>query len=60
MLSAEIAVRQPSGLASLTICNSPASMELWMAAAAELRAQLPPDTQEALNRHEELGTVTDP
>jgi L-proline amide hydrolase len=34
MLSAEIAVRQPSGLASLAICNSPASMELWMAAAA--------------------------
>ena len=38
MLGAEIAVRQPSGLASLAICNSPASMELWMAGAAELRA----------------------
>jgi L-proline amide hydrolase len=60
MLSAEIAVRQPSGLGSLAICNSPASMELWMAAAAELRAQLPQDTEAALNRHEEAGTVTDP
>jgi L-proline amide hydrolase len=60
MLSAEIAVRQPTGLASLTICNSPASMELWMAAAAELRAQLPPGTRAALTRHEEAGTVTDP
>jgi L-proline amide hydrolase len=60
MLGAEIAVRQPPGLASLAICNSPASMELWMAGAAELRAQLPPETQAALTRHEEAGTVTDP
>jgi L-proline amide hydrolase len=35
-------------------------MALWMAAADELRAQLPPDTQAALTRHEEAGTVTDP
>jgi L-proline amide hydrolase len=35
-------------------------MALWMAAAEELRAQLPPDTQAALTRHEEAGTVTDP
>jgi L-proline amide hydrolase len=60
MLSAEIAVRQPSGLASVTICNSPASMELWMAGAAELRSKLSPETQAALDRHEEAGTVTDP
>jgi L-proline amide hydrolase len=31
-----------------------------MAAAAELRTQLPLDTQAALTRHEEAGTVTDP
>ncbi|HEV7849852.1 MAG TPA: proline iminopeptidase-family hydrolase [Mycobacterium sp.] len=60
MLSAEIAVLQPSGLTSVAICNSPASMELWMAGAAELRAALPPDVQDALTRHEEAGTVTDP
>jgi L-proline amide hydrolase len=60
MLGAEIAVLQPSGLVSLAICNSPASMSLWMAGADELRAQLPPDTQAALTRHEEAGTVTDP
>jgi L-proline amide hydrolase len=60
MLGAEIAVRQPAGLASLAICNSPASMELWMAGCAELRAALPPETQAALTRHEEAGTVTDP
>ncbi|MET0702044.1 MAG: proline iminopeptidase-family hydrolase [Mycobacterium sp.] len=60
MLGAEIAVLQPAGLASLSICNSPASMALWMAAAAELRAQLPAETQAALDRHEADGTVTDP
>jgi L-proline amide hydrolase len=60
MLSAEIAVLQPSGLKSVAICNSPASMELWMAGAAELRAALPPDVQDALTRHEEADTVTDP
>ncbi|KAA0100921.1 alpha/beta fold hydrolase [Mycolicibacterium sp. P1-18] len=60
MLGAEIAVRRPDGLVSLSICNSPASMELWMAAAALLRSELPEDTQEALDRHEATGTVTDP
>ncbi|KUI20110.1 proline iminopeptidase-family hydrolase [Mycobacterium sp. GA-2829] len=60
MLGAEIAVRRPAGLASLAICNSPASMALWMAAAAELRAELPLQTQAALDRHEADGTVTDP
>ncbi|WP_232004738.1 proline iminopeptidase-family hydrolase [Mycobacterium sp. ACS1612] len=60
MLGAEIAVRQPHGLASLAICNSPASMELWMAGCAQLRAQLPPETQAALTRHEEAGTYSDP
>nr|MDP9167681.1 alpha/beta fold hydrolase [Actinomycetota bacterium] len=60
MLGAEIAVRRPAGLASLSICNSPASMELWVQGAGELRAQLPPETQAALDRHEAAGTVTDP
>jgi L-proline amide hydrolase len=59
MLGAEIAVRRPEGLASLAICNSPASMALWMAAAAELRALLPAETEAALDRHEAAGTVTD-
>jgi L-proline amide hydrolase len=31
-----------------------------MAGAAELRAQLPPEIQAALTRHEEADTVTDP
>jgi len=57
MLGAEIAVRQPEGLRSLMICNSPASMQLWVEGAAELRAQLPADVQETLTRHEEAGTT---
>ncbi|MUL80052.1 alpha/beta fold hydrolase [Mycobacterium sp. CBMA226] len=60
MLGAEIAVRRPPGLTSLVICNSPASMELWMAGCAQLRTQLPPDVDAALTRHEEAGTVDDP
>ncbi|MBD8729307.1 proline iminopeptidase-family hydrolase [Frigoribacterium sp. CFBP 13707] len=60
MLGAEIAVREPAGLASLAICNSPASMQLWVDGAAELRAQLPADVQEALLRHEGAGTTGDP
>ena len=60
MLGAEIAVRRPPGLASLAICNSPASMQLWVEGAAVLRAQLPPRTLAALERHETAGTVTDP
>ncbi|MET0282752.1 MAG: proline iminopeptidase-family hydrolase [Steroidobacteraceae bacterium] len=60
MLGAEIAVRCPAGLSSLAICNSPASMALWMTAANELRAALPQETQRALIRHEAAGTLTDP
>ena len=60
MLAAEIAVERPAGLASLSICNSPASMQLWVEGATELRTQLPQATQNALTRHEAHGTVHDP
>ena len=60
MLGAEIATRRPAGLRSLAICNSPASMSLWAEGAAELRAELPGDVQDALTRHELAGTVTHP
>jgi L-proline amide hydrolase len=60
MLGAEVAVRQPDGLASLSICNSPASMQLWVQAANELREQLPEQARDALARHEADGTITDP
>jgi L-proline amide hydrolase len=60
MLAAEHAVRRPKGLRSLIISDSPASMPLWLAAAAELRAQLPPGVQAALTRHEEAQTTDTP
>ncbi len=60
MLGAEIAIRHPEGLRSLAICNSPASMALWMEGAADLREQLPDDVQQALDRHEAAGTITHP
>lgn len=60
MLGAEIGVRRPAGLASLAILNSPASMELWVAGANRLRADLPAETREALERHEADGTIDDP
>lgn len=60
MLGAEIAVTQHPALASLAICNSPASMELWVQGAAGLREQLPPSAREALERHEADGTLEHP
>lgn len=60
MLGAEIAVRRPAGLVSLEICNSPASMALWVQGANTLRDQLPEQVRAALSRHEAAGTVTDP
>ena len=60
MLAAEIAVRQPGGLRSIAICNSPASMRLWSSAAQRLRAGLPAGVASALDRHEAAGTLTDP
>ncbi|QDL91385.1 alpha/beta fold hydrolase [Paroceanicella profunda] len=60
MLGAEHAVRRPAGLKALVIANSPASMALWSAGAAELRAQLPEEVQRALDSHEAAGTLDHP
>ena len=56
MLAAEHAVLQPQGLRRLVIADSPASMKTWVAEAARLRRDLPPDVQEVLQRHEDAGT----
>ncbi|MET4704045.1 proline iminopeptidase-family hydrolase [Frigoribacterium sp. UYMn621] len=60
MLGAEIAVRRIGQVQSLAICNSPASMRLWAEGAAALRALLPREVQDTLDRHEADGTVSDP
>jgi L-proline amide hydrolase len=60
MLAAEHAVRRPSGLKSLVIANSPASMALWLSEANRLRTELPPEVQRTLLDHEVAGTTDHP
>lgn len=57
MLSPEFMVADGRGVLSLTICDSPASMRLWLDAAAALRAGLPEVVQETLQQHEDAGTT---
>lgn len=57
MLAPEFMVADGAGVQSLTICDSPASMPLWLEAAAALRARLPVDVQATLDRHEAAGTT---
>jgi L-proline amide hydrolase len=57
MLAAEHAVLRPAGLRGLIIADSPASMRLWSAAADRLRAELPPEVEDTLRRHEAAGST---
>lgn len=60
MLAIEYALTQPTGLASLTLASSPASMVQWVSEANRLRTDLPPDVQATLTRHEAAGTTHTP
>jgi L-proline amide hydrolase len=60
MLGAEHAVRRPLGLKSLVICDSPASMALWVQEADRLREALPAEVQQTLLRHEAAGSTDSP
>jgi L-proline amide hydrolase len=57
MLGPEVVLSDDSDILSLSICDSPASMPLWLEAANRLRDQLPVDVQETLLRHEQAGTT---
>ncbi len=57
MLGPEVVLAEDAGIASLTICDSPASMPLWLEAANQLRAELPEEVQQTLTRHEQAGTT---
>lgn len=57
MLAAEYATLRPTGLRNLIIADAPASMPLWLSAAAKLRSQLDPETQQILRAHETAGTT---
>lgn len=59
MLGLEYALRQPTGLASLTVASAPASMAQWMAEASRLRSELPENIQRILAEHEAAGTTDD-
>jgi proline-specific peptidase len=60
MLLMEYLVRQPAGVVSGTIASSPASLPLWVAETSRLRADLPAEVIEVLDRHEAAGTWDDP
>jgi L-proline amide hydrolase len=57
MLGMEHALTQPSGLRSLVVANSPASIPLWIEETARLRSLLPADVQAVLTEHETAGTT---
>ena len=60
MLAMEYLLRRPSGVVSLTLESSPASMLQWQAEVNKLVAALPADVQETLRVHEAAGTTDDP
>jgi len=60
MLAMEYMLANPSGVASLTIASSPASMPQWVAEANRLREDLPPEVQANLLAHERAGTTDSP
>jgi proline-specific peptidase len=60
MLGMQYASTRPDGLVSLLVESSPPSVPAWMGELARLRAELPPEVDAVLRRHEEAGTFTDP
>jgi proline-specific peptidase len=60
MLAMEYALTRPAGLASLVLASSPSSIPQWVEETGRLRAELPTDVQEVLDRHEAAGTTSDP
>jgi L-proline amide hydrolase len=60
MLAMEYALTQPSGLESLMIASSPASIPQWVEETGRLRRELPEEVQAVLDKHEAEGTTDDP
>jgi proline-specific peptidase len=60
MLGMQYASEQPDGLVSLVVESSPPSVPGWMEELKRLRAELPPEVAETLDRHEEADTLDDP
>jgi proline-specific peptidase len=60
MLALEVALGGASGLESLVLSSTLPNTRLWVEEALRLRAALPPEVREALERHERAGTTADP
>jgi L-proline amide hydrolase len=57
MLGMAYAITKPAGLVSLLVESSPASVPFWLTELAGLRAELPPEVDDVLRRHEAAGTT---
>jgi L-proline amide hydrolase len=60
MLGPEFVLAHPGGVRSLAICNSPASMPLWIESTNTLRERMPAEVQRCLTEHEQAGTTDSP
>jgi L-proline amide hydrolase len=60
MLAQEHAITKPPGLRSVVLSNTAASFDGFAAEANALRADLPPEVEATLRRHEAAGTTDDP
>jgi L-proline amide hydrolase len=59
-LAQEFALTQRAGLRSLLLANTASSFPDFLAEANRLRADLPPEVEATLRRHEEAATTDDP
>ena len=57
MLGMAYAMTRPSGLTSLIVESSPASVPFWLLELDRLRSDLPPDVEATLRSHEAAGTT---
>jgi L-proline amide hydrolase len=60
MLAQEHVLSGAPGIVSLVLSSTLASIDQWAAQQLELRAELPPEVIEVMDRHERAGTYDDP
>jgi proline iminopeptidase len=60
MLALEHVLSGAEGIVSLVLSSTLASIDQWAGEQRRLRAALPPDVVEILDRHEQAGTYDDP
>src|SRR6266542_1628445 len=60
MLAMEYALTRPTGLASLVLSSSPASIPLWAEETNRLRSELPENVRRVLDEEEAAGRLDSP